>query len=307
MLFRSGGVGSGSSAGGASAGVGSFRAFAPASVRRRAYPAPGAVLSRRPVPADGGCVTPVPGVPTGCSGRLSVPAAVAVRSGGMVAVTPHGAGGAGSGAATSCGAGGAVDGAGGARPAGGESVRGVLGTLPVSHKRSFSAAHVTRDLPSADAACVAVSPFGDTHVGPVQPPPARVPVRTRSVGRGASRHYAVARGRIVGVFDTWGEAKASADNFPGSLHRSFADRATAEMWVAAERVCGGNPATAVAAVATTPLSGSGDACRDQTALAEVMKEFGGSGDSILAVARAVGKLPSVGTGGAMGPPAEVAV
>ena len=83
-----GGVGSGSSAGGASAGVGSFRAFAPASVRRRAYPAPGAVLSRRPVPADGGCVTPVPGVPTGCSGRLSVPAAVAVRSGGMVAVTP---------------------------------------------------------------------------------------------------------------------------------------------------------------------------------------------------------------------------
>ena len=52
---------------------------------------------------------------------------------------------------------------------------------------------------------------------------------------GRLKYYVVARGREVGVFDSWVEAEASVLNYPGNLHKSFDTRCEAESWLIANR------------------------------------------------------------------------
>ena len=48
--------------------------------------------------------------------------------------------------------------------------------------------------------------------------------------------YAVARGKVVGVFDSWYAFRDSIDGFHGeSVYKGFHSRLDAEIWLAQER------------------------------------------------------------------------
>ena len=207
-------------------------------------------------------------------------------------------------AAASCGAGGAGSGAGGGRAAGGGGdARVVVSTTSGSHKRSAS--ELGGGVQSAGGACAAALPTRDAQVGPLQPSPARV---TSARARSATRptHYAVARGRITGVFQTWADTEASVRGFKGGKFQGFPNRADAERWLADQTVGSGCSVASEAAAGSSgapPSAISGAADRDRAALAGVMEEFGAGGAPAPRDAGgSVDALTGGGTAGGVGGP-----
>lgn len=58
------------------------------------------------------------------------------------------------------------------------------------------------------------------------PPPIRIEMTTKK------KFYAVAAGRVPGIYDNWPQARAQVDGFAGARYKGFADREEARAWLA---------------------------------------------------------------------------
>ena len=47
----------------------------------------------------------------------------------------------------------------------------------------------------------------------------------------AKKFYAVKRGKITGVFESWEDCKASVDGYPGAEYKSFSSKADAQAFL----------------------------------------------------------------------------
>ncbi|KAF2728187.1 ribonuclease H-like protein, partial [Polyplosphaeria fusca] len=66
-------------------------------------------------------------------------------------------------------------------------------------------------------------------------PSSNTPSRNAPSRNTPQKFYAVARGRVPGIYTSWDAAKAQVTKYQGNRHRSFPTRVEAEGWLATER------------------------------------------------------------------------
>lgn len=68
------------------------------------------------------------------------------------------------------------------------------------------------------------------------------------------KYYAIARGRVPGIYDNWPQAHAQVSGFPGARYKGFASRGEAEAWLKEPVSPGGMGRPKAVKVRTAPVA-----------------------------------------------------